>query len=99
VLVKSENVIRLRIASFHPRRAYRHAGHGETRNLRLFFEQPIDQIRRHMTFYNIALHYRGVTRIELLGHVVFDFNIDELLTADVLFLNFKAIRLQVPDPR
>ena len=59
----------------------------------------MNQIRRHMTFYNIALHCRGVTRIELLGHVVLDFNIDELLTADVLLVNFKAIRLQVPDPR
>jgi hypothetical protein len=52
-----------------------------------------------MTFYNIALHCRGVARIELLGHVVLDLNIDELLTADVLLVNFKAIRLQVPDPR
>jgi hypothetical protein len=59
----------------------------------------MNQIRRYMTLYDIALHYRGVTRIELLGHVVLDFNIDELLTADVLLVNFKAIRLQVPDPR
>lgn len=59
----------------------------------------MNQIRRHMTFYNIALHYRGVTRIELLGHVVLDFYIDELLTAGVLLFNSKAIRLQVPDPR
>ena len=65
----------------------------------LFFEQTMNQIRRHMTFYNIALHCRGVARIELLGHVVLDLNIDEFLTADVLLINFKAIRLQVPDPR
>jgi hypothetical protein len=99
VLVKSEDVIRLRIDSFHSRRANRHAWHGETRYRRLFFEQTINQIRRHMTFYHIALYCCGVARIELLGHVVLDFNIDELLTADVLFLNFKAVRLQVPDPR
>ena len=99
MLVKSEDVIRLRIASLHPRRAYRHAGHGETRHNRLFFEQTMNQIRRYMTFYDIALHQRGMTRIEVLRHVVFDFNIDELLTADVLLVNFKAIRLQVPDPR
>jgi hypothetical protein len=59
----------------------------------------MNQIRRYMTLYDIALHYRGVTRIELLGHVVLDFNIDELLTADVLFVNSKTVRLQVPDPR
>ena len=99
VLVKSEDFIRLRIDSFHSRRAYRHAGHGQTHHRRLFFQQTMNQICRYMTFYNIAFHYRGVTRIELLGHVVFDFNIDELLTADVLLVNFKAIRLQVPDPR
>ena len=51
----------------------------------------MNEIRRHMTFYNIALHYRGVTRIELLGDVVLDFNVDELLTGDVLLVNFKAI--------
>ena len=59
----------------------------------------MNQIRRYMTLYDIALHYRGVTRIELLGHVVLDFNINELLTAGVLLFNFKTIRLQVPDPR
>ena len=52
-----------------------------------------------MTFYHIALHYGGMTRIELLGYVVFDLNVYELLTADVLLVYFEAIRLQVPDPR
>jgi hypothetical protein len=59
----------------------------------------MNQIRRYMTLYDIALHYRGVTRIELLGHVVLDFNVNELLTADVLLFGFKTVRLQVPDPR
>ena len=99
MLVKSDDFIRLRIDSLHPRRAYGHAGHGETRRGRLFYEQTMNQICRHMTFYNIALRYRGVTRIELFRYLVFNFYIDELLTADVLLVNLKAIRLQVPDPR
>jgi hypothetical protein len=53
----------------------------------------MNQIRRYMTLYDIALHYRGVTRIELLGHVVLDFNVNELLTADVLLFGFKTVRL------
>ena len=59
----------------------------------------MDQIRRHMTFDNIALHQSGVTRIQLLGYVVFDFDVDQLLAGDVLLFDSKTVRLQVPDPR
>jgi hypothetical protein len=59
----------------------------------------MDQIRRHMTFYHIALHYCGVTRIQLLGYVVFDFDVDQLLASDVFLFDSKTVRLQVPDPR
>ena len=59
----------------------------------------MDQIRRHMTFDDIALHYCGMTRIQLLGYVVFDFDVDQLLAGDVLLFDSKTVRLQVPDPR
>jgi hypothetical protein len=51
-----------------------------------------------VTFDDIALHQRGMTRIELLGYLVFDFEVRELLAADALLFNFETIRLQVPDP-
>ena len=66
---------------------------------RPFFKQAMNKIRRHMAFNHIALHQRGMTRIELLGYVVFYFDVYELLAADVLLFDFKTIRLQVPDPR
>jgi hypothetical protein len=59
----------------------------------------MDEIRRHMTFYHIALHDCGVTRIQLLRYVVFDFDVDQLLAGDVLLFDSKTVRLQVPDPR
>jgi hypothetical protein len=51
-----------------------------------------------VTFDDIALHQRGMTRIELLRYLVFDFEVRELLAADALLFNFETIRLQVPDP-
>ena len=59
----------------------------------------MNDIGRDMPFYNIALNYRGMTRIELLGHVVLDLDINELITGHVLLFDSKTIRLQVPDPR
>ena len=59
----------------------------------------MDEIRRHMTFYHIALDYCGMTRIQLLGYVVFDFDVDQLLASDVFLFDSKTVRLQVPDPR
>jgi hypothetical protein len=51
-----------------------------------------------VTFDDVALHQRGMTRIELLRYLVFDFEVRELLAADALLFNFETIRLQVPDP-
>jgi hypothetical protein len=52
-----------------------------------------------VTFDDVALHQRGMTRIELLRYLVFNLDIRELLIAEALLFNVKTIRLQVPDPR
>lgn len=59
----------------------------------------MNQIRRHMPFYDIALHQSGMTGIEFLRYLVFNFYVRELLAAEALLFNFKPVRLQVPDPR
>ena len=59
----------------------------------------MNKICRHVTFNYIALNHRGMTRIEFLRHLVFYFDIHELLAGDVLLVDCKTIRLQVPDPR
>ena len=59
----------------------------------------MNKIRRHVTLNHIALNHRGMTRIEFLGYVVFYFDVYELLAGDVLLLDCKTVRLQVPDPR
>ena len=52
-----------------------------------------------MTFDDIAFYQSGVTRIELLRYPIFNFDVYELLAGDVLLLDRKTVRLQVPDPR
>jgi hypothetical protein len=52
-----------------------------------------------MTLDDIALHQSGMTRIELLRYLVFDFDGCELLVVEALLFNRETIRLQVPDPR
>ena len=59
----------------------------------------MNKIRRHVTLNHIALNHRGMTRIEFIRYVVFDFGVYELLAGDVLLFDSKTIRLQVPDPR
>ena len=59
----------------------------------------MNKIGRHVTFYHIGLNDRGMARIEFLRHLVFDLDIHELLASDVLLLDRKTVRLQVPDPR
>ena len=59
----------------------------------------MNQIRRHVAFNYIALNHRGMTRIEFLRHLVFYFNVYELLAGDILLFDSKTIRLQVPDLR
>ena len=59
----------------------------------------MNKIRRHVSFYHIALHQSGMTGIEFFRYLVFNFYIHELLAAEALLFNFKTIRLQVPDPR
>jgi hypothetical protein len=59
----------------------------------------MNKICRHVTFDDIAFDQSGMTRIEFIRYVVFDFGVYELLAGDVLLFDSKTIRLQVPDPR
>jgi len=91
MLIERQDFIGLGSAALHARRAHRHARYYQTGNSRLFLEQSIDQICRHMAFDHVAVDQGRVTRIKLFRYSLLALEIGEVFAKENFRLNFETI--------
>ena len=77
----------MRVGPHHAWGTNRHSGNSKPDEIRAFIEQPCHEIRRHMTLYDIAVHSRGMTALQLAGNAVLGLDRGEGREIHVLYVN------------
>jgi len=91
--VENEDVVVLGIGTVHSGRPNRHSQYRQAGDLWFFLQQALDHILRHMTFDNVALHYRDVALPDPRWHAELGVYRIQLRLRDFLPLDLKSIAL------